>query len=78
MGETSRTPSHSTWIAWARRPTVYSGLVLDIEDISMFVAELRQVVAKENITQLATPLKTVYVVSDNDVARHLELDLSAS
>lgn len=52
--------------------------VLDIEDISEFVAEQRQVVAEGKLTQLATPLETVYAVSDIDVARRLELDLSTS
>ncbi|MDC0936911.1 DUF4291 domain-containing protein [Pirellulales bacterium] len=60
-----------------RGPVVekYAGeWILGIEDISEFVERQRQLVATGNNDQLATPVETVYSVTDAAVARRLGLD----
>lgn len=83
-------PDHDPWGTPLERRAIQLGLrgpvvqqyvrewVLDIEDISEFVAEQRKIVTERKLDQLVTALETVYTVSDIDIARRLELDLSAS
>ncbi len=48
--------------------------ILDIEDISEFVQQQRQVLAAKNRDQLLTPSETVFRVADASLARRLGLD----
>ena len=48
--------------------------VLGIEDISEFVEQQRNVVNAGKLDLLVTPLETIYVVTDAEVASRIELD----
>lgn len=48
--------------------------ILDIEDISEFVAEQRQAVTERRLDQLMTPVETIYTVEDPAVAIRLGLE----
>ena len=52
--------------------------IVSIEDISEFVSQQRQFVTAGKLDQLVTPVETLYVVTDAEVASRLELDHGAS
>ena len=47
--------------------------ILDIEDISDFVAQQRQNILQDNYANLQTPIEHIYPVSDLNTARNLQL-----
>lgn len=49
--------------------------ILEIEDISEFVAKQRQHVNNKTLDQLITPVENVYVVMDKSLVTHLNLDI---
>lgn len=48
--------------------------IVNIQDITRFVAEGRNLVEQDRLDELMLPSEHVYPVNDNQVARHLEID----